>query len=113
VQYEGKFDAQAGQTSPGTGGTLDGDEDGTFQGGYRATIAGTLLSSPTWKTTGMVGTFDYECDISGVCSNYVSWVAKYFNGGAVFTYEWWGWIYHGGKHGTWVNSSDGNAGDIL
>ncbi len=113
VSYQGKFDAQGGQTSPGAGGTLDGDEDGTFQGGYRAAITGTLMASPAWKTRGNVGTADYQCDITGVCPGAVNWVGQYFEGGYGFAYEWWGWIYHAGAHGTWVNSSDGNSGDIL
>ena len=41
-----------------------------------------------------------------------NWVGQYFESGYNFTYEWWGWIYHAGKHGTWVNSIDGNSGDI-
>ena len=113
VNYSGKFDAQAGETSPGAGGTLDGDEDGTFQGGYRATITGTPLVSPVWKTKGSVGTTDYQCDISGVCPGAVDWVEQYFGPAYGFAFDWWGWIYHAGKHGTWVNSSDGNSGDIL
>ena len=28
------------------------------------------------------------------------------------TPQWWGWIYHGGNNGAWVNSSAGNQGDI-
>ena len=112
VQYEGKFDAQEGQASPGNTGTLDGDEDGAFQGGYRATINGTLKTSPNWATRGSVGTTDYDCDLTANCPGYVNWVEQYFDGGYSFAYEWWGWIYHAGKHGTWVNSSDGNTGDI-
>jgi hypothetical protein len=112
VQYSGRFYGEEGQTSPGNNEALDGDEDGTFQGGYRATITGSLLESPGWKTRGSVGTVDYDCDIDGNCDGYVDWVAQYFGGGYGFSYEWWGWIYHGGRFGTWVNSIDGNSGDI-
>ncbi len=112
VQYDGKFDAQAGETSPGAGDVLDGDEDGTFHGGYRAIITGDLLDSPTWKTRGSVGTFDYGCDLAGNCPGYVSWIDQYFEPGSGFDYEWWGWTYRAGKHGTWINSADGNSGDI-
>jgi len=112
VSYQGKFDGQAEQISPGNTGILDGSEDGTFQGGYNATITGTLLSNPLWQTRGSVGTTDYNCDLSGNCPGYVSWIGQYFNSGYNFLYNWWGWIYHGGNNGTWVNSSDGNSGDI-
>lgn len=113
VTYTGRFDAQAGQASPGNTGILDGDEDGVMLGGYRATVTSSLLASPLWKTHGNVGTFDYQCGLDGNCLGYVSWVGQYFDGGYTFDYDWWGWIYHAGKHGTWVNSSDGNSGDIL
>lgn len=112
VQYEGQFDAQKDQTSPGAGPLLDGDEDGTFHGGYRATIEGMLLPTPDWKTRGSVGTTDYECNINGNCPGAFNWLDKYFAGGYTFTYEWWGWTYRAGSHGTWVNSVDGNSGDI-
>ncbi|MBI4130762.1 hypothetical protein HY468_05570 [Candidatus Roizmanbacteria bacterium] len=112
VSYQGEFDGQAGQTSPGNTGTLDGSEDGTFQGGYNATITGSLLSAPLWQTRGSVGTTDYDCDIDGNCPGYVSWVGQYFTPGYGFAYNWWGWIYHNGNN-VWVNSVDGNSGDVL
>lgn len=113
VSYQGKFDAQAGQVSPGvTAGVLDGSEDGSFQGGYNATITGTLLSTPLWQTKGSVGTTDYGCDLVGNCPGYVSWTGQYFTPGYGFDYDWWGWIYHNGNN-VWVNSSDGNSGDVL
>lgn len=114
VSYKGKFDAQAGQTSPGNTGVLTGNEDGHFDGGYRAIITGTLLADPTWAKKGSVGTFDYQCDLSANCPGYVSWIAQYFTAGYGFDYGWWGWQYNGhGKHGTWINSSGGNSGDVL
>jgi hypothetical protein len=112
VSYLGHFTGVAGQQSPGNTAPLDGDEDGTFQGGYRAVITGDLLVEPTWPTRGRIGVIDYGCDIGGNCPGAVSWVDQYFQASSKFKYAWWGWIYHGGRHGTWVNSSDGNAGDI-
>lgn len=112
VTYQGKFDAQAGQASPGNTGTLDGSEDGTFNGGYRATITGTLLATPLWTTHGSVGTTDYQCDIGGTCPGAVNWITQYFAGGYVFAYDTWGWTYNH-KNNVWVNSSDGNSGDII
>lgn len=113
VQMEGRFDAQAGQTSPGAGGTLNGTEDGSFEGGYRAIIRGTLKSDPDWATRGNVGKIDYQCDLSGNCPGYVSWPGQYFEAGYTFDYAWWGWIYRAGRNGTWINSIDGNSGDIF
>jgi hypothetical protein len=112
VSYQGHFAGEEGQRSPGDTESLDGDEDGTFQGGYRATITGELLADPTWPARGHVGVIDHGCDISGACPGRDNWVEEYFGPGYGFEYAWWGWIYHGARHGTWVNSSDGNAGDI-
>lgn len=116
VEYFGRFDAQAGETSPGNTAILDGDEDGIIQGGYRAHISGALLASPAWKKLGSVGAFDYACTIQNPappdCPGRVNWIDQYFAPGSDFEYEWWGWIYRAGVHGTWINSSDGNSGNI-
>lgn len=113
VKNEGKFDGVEGQLSPGEGGTMNGDEDGTFEGGYRATITGDLLETPLWKTKGFAQTTDYQCNLDGDCQGYVNWLGQYFESGYSFSYDFWGWIYHGGKCGTWVNADSGNLGDIL
>lgn len=113
VMYLGKFSGVAGQTSPGNVGPMTGAERGSFEGGYWATIHGSLKSTPDWATNGFVGTFDYHCDaVAGTCTTPVNWFAAYFDS---YTYDlnWWGWTYHGGKYGSWVNSVDGNSGDIL
>ena len=115
VQYEGKFQAVAGQKSPGNTGILTGSESGTFNGGYRADITGALLESPTEPTHGSLGTTNYQCTISGNCPGAFDWTTKYFNTaptGFTFNYAWWGWTYKNGTH-VWVNASTGNSGDIL
>jgi hypothetical protein len=112
INNEGKFDSQAGQKSPGNTGVLTGAEDGAFSGGYRALITGTLLGNPGWRTKGSVGTHNYNCDIAGNCAGYVNWLDQYFAPGYTFSYQWWGWRYQY-KSNTWVNSSDGNSGDII
>lgn len=109
---EGKFDSQAGQQSPGNTGPLTGSEDGTFKGGYRATITGSLKETPELSTKGNIGTVDYNCNIAGTCPGYYNWVDKYFAPGYVFSYSWWGWEYKY-KNLKWINSSDGNSGDII
>jgi hypothetical protein len=112
VSYHGRFDAQEGASSPGDTGVLDGDEDGNMHGGYRAIITGDLLETPLWRTNGNVGSFDYMCELSNNCPGAVNWVDQYFYAGWGFAYEWWGWTYNAGNHGIWINSSDGNSGDI-
>ena len=109
---QGKFDSQAGQQSPGDTGVLTGEEDGTFKGGYQATITGTLLATPLWPTQGNVGATDYQCDIAGNCPGYISWPGQYFNAGFGFAYDFWGWTYKY-KNCVWINASTGNSGDIL
>lgn len=111
VRYIGSFSTYEGP-SPGNTDTIAAGIKGTFQGGYSANITGSLDPSPLYKTRGNIGQFDFNCDGSGNCPDYVNWVDEYFNDGWGFTYQWWGYVYHGGKNGTWVNSSDGNEGDI-
>lgn len=112
VRYSGTFDAVADRPSPGEGVALDGDEDGNMQGGYRATITGEMLNEPTWPSRGTVGHYDYQCDMSGTCPGAVDWVDQYFETDADFQFDWWGWVYRAGRHGVWVNASDGSFGDI-
>jgi hypothetical protein len=79
---------------------------GDFSGGYRATFTGTWLQTLLWPTHGNVGTVNYN-------TGYVDWVGQYFTY-SNFDMVWWGWSYKAsGHHGTWVNSSDGNSGDIF
>lgn len=113
VLYLGQFTGVAGY-SPGGTGTLAGGEKGSFEGGYWATITNaSLKSTPGWKMRGNVGSFDYACHAaSGTCDAAVNWLAQYFDS-YTFTYNWWGWTYHAGRNGAWVNSSDGNQGDIV
>ena len=114
VRYSGTFDAIEDAISPGEGSTstLDGDEDGNFQGGYRATITGELVAEPGWQTHGTVGQFDYQCTAPGACPGAVDWVAQYLEPGYTFGYEFWGWVYRAGRNGVWVNASSGSSGDI-
>lgn len=112
VRYQGRFDGEAGQQSPGNVEPLDGDENGVLHGGYRAVITGELLGSPAWPTRGFLGVIDHECTIAGACPGNVDWVEQYFGPKYGFSFAWWGWIYRGGQHGTWVNASTGSSGDI-
>lgn len=112
VDYQGQFVTIGGE-SPGIAfATVSDGVKGTFNGGFRAAITGALAATPGWRTKGSVGTVDYQCDALGNCPGYVSFLNQYFAPGWTFTYQWWGWQYQAGSHGTWINSSDGNSGDI-
>ena len=115
ASYAGSFVTVAGASPQTT--DLDGilaGITGTFEGGYVSNVFhGTLNSSPSYSTRGNIGTFDYGCDpTTGVCTGLFSWRGTYFSSAPDFDLSSWGWTYHGGKNGTWVNSSDGNQGDI-
>lgn len=112
VKYQGNFTTYTGR-SPQNTGDIDAGIVGTFDGGYTSTVfPGTLQTSPAHKVKGSIGTFDYDCDGAFDCPGYFDWVNTYFSSTAGFELAWWGWIYHGGQNGTWVNSVDGNSGDI-
>lgn len=120
VQYKGKFVTLAGD-SPGGTDTINAGIEGTFHGGYRMTITGILKTDPVYPTKGNIGTFDYECEAINypshvnACNNLWIWQDEYFESGYGKSHEWWGWIYRGGKNGTWVNldpAAGGNCGDI-
>ncbi|HEX6300307.1 MAG TPA: hypothetical protein VF148_07580 [Acidimicrobiia bacterium] len=114
VRYAGTFDPIPHANSPGedSTGILDGDEEGSMVGGYRAAISGGLLADSVWPTRGTVGQYDYECSSLGDCPGAVDWVGQYFESDYDFDYEFWGWVYRAGRHGIWVNASTGSSGDI-
>jgi hypothetical protein len=122
VIYDGKFYAVPGQEGPqGVSGQLintptNAPVNGDMSGGYRALITAIFNPSGSWPKNGNVGTTNYQCDILGHCLGRVDWVAQYFpsyNYNTDFTQPWWGWKYDGGSHGTWINASTGNSGNIL
>jgi len=118
VSYKGGFVTDDGNSPQGTGTIVEGIK-GTMQGGYRATFTGALKPDPAESTHGNLGTFDYDCDVEtdpgdhSTCTGLFSWPSTYIDDFGNFSYDWWGWIYHAGNNGTWVNSSGGNSGDIL
>ncbi len=115
VQYNGQFETVAG-TSPNATGTVGEGVTGTMQGGYVAYVSGDMLEQSGWPTQGYVGSFDYQGDPeTGEIPGAVSWPTQYFDDDFVFEYAWWGWQYLPvcESNGSWVNSQDGNAGDIV
>lgn len=101
-----------GRDTPGGTSVFADAVTGTFHGGYRTTqFTGTLDTSPAYSTRGNIGTFDYDCNGTFACPGYVSWVDAYFSAAPDFDFDWWGWEYRY-KDQRWINSSDGNDGDI-
>lgn len=112
ARYVGTFVTEPGVGPAGTG-ELAGGIRGTLYGGYRLMIVGTPLDTAAWSTHGYVGTFDYACDRQYNCPGYVNWIGQYFQAGYNADSEpWWGWRYDTAKNGDWINSVEGNFGNI-
>jgi hypothetical protein len=112
VKYQGSFTTFAG-ISPGGTGQVGAGVVGTFEGGYASTVfSATLKSTPGARVRGSIGTFDYACDAAFNCPGAVDWTTLYFDNVSGFDLAWWGWTYHAGNNGSWVNAISGNTGDI-
>ena len=105
VRYQGSFLA-TGTSDPNGGATLDAGVDGTFEGGDRLVFnADENFTAPT---RGHVETV-------AVSAGATDWMQLYFTNIGVGEVpgipvpEWWGWVYHGGHNGTWVNAAGGNV----
>jgi hypothetical protein len=111
VRYLGSFVTVSGPSPQGAA-VISAGIAGTFKGGYRGTVQGTLNSNPSKATKGYIGQIDYGCAAGGACSNRNSWLTYYFNPGYALSYDFWGWVYEAGSNGSWVHASSGNKGDI-
>jgi hypothetical protein len=114
VEDVGTFVTWAG-TSPSGTSTVSAGVRGILDGGYITTdVVGTF--APTLPTHGYVGTYDLTCDQSGNCpGSSISWANWFSSVTSSNAFAQWGWIYHAGRHGTWLNQDDvaaANAGDI-
>ena len=113
VVDQGTFVTFAGPSPNGTG-TVSAGRQGTIVGGYRTGVfPGYVLASPDYRIFGYLGTFDLQCTGANACPGahptISSFVANYDS-----SLPWWGWQYNTKKHPhqQWINSSDGNSGDI-
>jgi hypothetical protein len=109
-----KFVTFAGPSPQGTG-TVSAGIPGAIRGGeITGQFAGTLNPSPAYPTQGNIGfnnTFDLMCTSAYTCPGARPTISSYINGYAG-QLQWWGWQYVTDTHGIWVNSQDGNSGDI-
>ena len=96
-------------------GRLEAGVTGTFQGGMTQRFTGTF-SPDSQRTKGKLDTFDHDCDASTAAGcngpGFSKWQSEYFPGISGLTYDWWGWVYHAGDNGSWVNQATGNEGNI-
>ena len=110
----GSFVTWAGTGPAGTG-SLSAGISGEIVGGYITTdivFVGTFNPNAL-PTTGNLGVYDLQCDQYGNCpGSAISWLA-YFGGSVSSAHYFaeWGWIYHAGDHGTWLNQDDVAAAD--
>jgi hypothetical protein len=114
IKFVGSFVTFAG-LSPGKGSQIPAGIEGTMEGGYQGTFSGTLKAPAdmTYKTKGNIGQFDYQGDIQGNTSGVFNFIAKYLDGAPdILPLTWWGFQYHAGQNGSWVNATSGNTGDI-
>lgn len=105
----GKFVTFAG-ISPSGSSTVAAGITGELEGGYASTFfTGTFV--PGYAVRGDLGTFDLMCTPSFSCPGPHPTPLSYFSSSSGFDLAQWGWIYHAGKHGTWLNQDDVAAAD--
>lgn len=118
ISYDGKFFAVPGQIGPQNDpvdARIDSPVNGDFKGGYRGIITNSSApSSPdaNWPLKGKIADTNYHCNLASDCPGYKDWIEQYFGSSNSFQYGYWGWIYDGGKNGTWVNQCTTDADDI-
>ena len=107
VRYQGSFTTTtpAGPSPQGTDSSIAPNIDGSFEGGYRLVFNADEIASPAYRDRGDIGTFRGPIGLT-------DWQSYYFANVGANDIQWWGWIYHGGNNGAWVNSIAANQGDI-
>lgn len=115
VEYNGQFDAyEGGETPNDCDQFLDGDESGPFDGGIRLTFDAEFNPGGS-QSHGNLGRVDHGCNGSTSGCKFRSttgWLDNYFDDVEDLALQWWGFIYHGGRAGTWVNAETGDCGNI-
>jgi hypothetical protein len=111
VSDRGSFTTFAG-TSPSGTRTVSAGVPGDIAGGYVTTFfTGTFDPSGPYATHGDLGTFDLQCTDASNCPGAHPTPESYFGSTSGFDLSHWGWIYHAGSHGTWLNQDGTSAAD--
>jgi hypothetical protein len=110
VEDHGKFVTFEG-TSPSGAGTVSAGVTGKLDGGYVSTFFTGTYSPSLYATHGDLGPFDLACIDANTCPGAHPSPLSYFSATAGFDLAQWGWIYHAGKNGTWLNQIDVSAAD--
>lgn len=108
INQTGMFESW-GSGSPGNTGTIEGGVEGSIVGTMTVLFQG---ADPT-DLSGFLGEFDFGCDHDANCSSYVSWRDLLFDSYESYSYEFWEWLYTTCDGRAWLNSQNGNEGDIL
>jgi hypothetical protein len=118
VKDNGKFVTFAGQSPGATNTPISAGIKGDIDGGYVTTFFAGVFD-PQLPTKGDLGTYDLECTDAYTCPGAPDrpsvFNTSYFSSTSGADLAQWGWVYHAGKHGTWLNQDDvtaQNSGDI-
>jgi hypothetical protein len=107
----GTFTSFAG-TSPNGTGTISEGVTGTTEATSYLRATGTF--APTVPTTGHIGTIDADCQPDGTCASVgYRFTNLYFSRVNARSFGWYTATYDGGEHGTMLQSTDGDSGDII
>lgn len=105
----GSFVTFAGPSPSGLS-TVPAGIRGKLEGGYATTMfSGTF--APSLATRGSLGTFDLACTDAYTCPGAHPSYRSYFASTAGDDLAGWGWIYHAGRNGTWLNEAGVSASD--
>ncbi len=114
VKDNGKFVTLEGQSPGANDLPISAGIKGDIEGGY-VTNFFTGTFAPQLPTKGDLGTYDLECtptnDCPGGADRPSVFNVSYFSSTNGPTQPQWGWIYHAGKHGTWLNQNGVAAED--
>lgn len=121
LKFQGSFETLEGTSPNGGNELLAAGVVGTWQGGYTYRFNGDF--DPQVRTKGSIPTFNHQCDFEfATCGGgdslldppTKSWVPQFFipESFSIVDFGWWGFIYHAGNNGTWIDNAGDLSGDI-